>query len=166
MEPFWVQVFTASVHLPYLAFPAGSQCAWLLSCWPQKWTKTAERPKLMNGSFEVKHLFIGHFFITCCLSSKSLWTSAYAVCRALRAWTRDLSKFCNEWLNSSSRSDTANSWSICSWSASGGKKKWEWLTNVWPPPLKKLLHYLKLPQNLSIVLRIKDSLWTFESRLR
>lgn len=27
-----------------------------------------------------------------------------------------------------------------------------------PPHLKKLLHYLKLPQNLSIVLRIKDSL--------
>lgn len=55
--------------------------------------------------------------LTCCLTMMRRWTSTYAACSAVRALIRLASTVCRDRLSSSSRRDTASSWSICRRSA-------------------------------------------------
>lgn len=103
---------------------------------------------------------------TCCLNSNSLWTSAYAACRAFRAWNKDLSRSSKDLLSVSSLKETSSSWPIWSQSIIQRKVKhskncsmllrreFEIKTDTWVPP-----HFLPIwffIRKLRVLLRIHN----------
>lgn len=94
----------------------GSEAVDICSTLKQQWWIS------FQGTRDVQDVgFCGGF--TCCLSSNSLWTSAYAACRVFWAWNKDLSRSFKDLLSVSSLKETSTSWSIWSQSISQRKGK-------------------------------------------